>query len=76
MRKIDSLTEIRQQEKLTNVIAEGPDTKPWLNQAYAEQDIGAEIRNLADRKARGNDGIPGGAYKPRFNGQSGQLQEL
>ena len=76
MQIIDSPTEIRQQARITRITADEPDTETWLNQAYAEQDSGAGIRNLANRKLHGNDGIPGGHIKTRGNGQSDQLQEL
>ena len=54
---------IRQQAALTKIIQEEPDTETWLNREYDEQDIGRELRNLANRKAHGGDGIPGEAYK-------------
>ena len=57
----ESLIEIRHRASLTRIIAEEPDTETWINQAYAEQDIGVEIRNLANRGSHGNDGIPGEA---------------
>ena len=41
----------------------GPETETLLNQEYDEQDIGRELRNIANRKAHGSDGIPGEAYK-------------
>ena len=40
-----------------------PEIEEWLNQAYTEDDIAAEIKNLALRNAHGDDGIPGEAYK-------------
>ena len=54
---------IRQQEALTKIIQEEPDAEKWLDREYDEQDIGRELRNLANRKAHGSDGIPGEAYK-------------
>ena len=42
---------------------EEPDIETWLNQDYKEQDIDKSLRNLANRKEHGNDGIPGEAYK-------------
>ena len=59
---IDSIAEIRQQGSLTDIISEEPDAEIWLNQAYAKQDIVAEIRNLPNRKAHGDDGLPGEDY--------------
>lgn len=54
---------IRQQARLTKIIDGEPDTEAWLIQEYTEQDMGIEIRNRANRKARGNDGTPGQAYR-------------
>ena len=55
--------EIRQRECLTKSIDEEPDTETWLNQDRTEQDIDVDIRNSANRKAHGNDGIHGVEYK-------------
>ena len=57
------IREIRQHAGITQITKEEPETAPWLNQDYAEQAIGREIRNLESRKAHGNDGVPGEAYK-------------
>ena len=54
---------IRQKASLTQITKEEPEAETWISQEYAEQDIGREIRNLPRRKAHGNDGIPGEAYK-------------
>ena len=59
----EALRLTRQQEALRKIIQEEPDAETWLNSEYDEQDIGREIRNLANRKAHGSDGIPGEAYK-------------
>ena len=40
-----------------------PEIEAWVNREYTEQDIETEIKNLALKKAHGNDGIPGEAYK-------------
>ena len=53
---------IRQQAMLTEIITEEPETEPWHNQEYAEQDIDRELRNMAYRKERGIDGVPGESY--------------
>ena len=54
-----NIQEIRQRASLAQVIKEEPETGTWMNQAYTELDIDREIRNLANRKAHGGDGIPG-----------------
>ena len=58
-----SLREIRHQANMPQITKEEPDTETWINQDYADQDIGREIMDLARRKLHGNDGIPGEAYK-------------
>ena len=52
-----------QREELTKITQEEPETGTRINQEYAEQEIGRELRNLASRKANGSDGIPGEALK-------------
>ena len=42
---------------------EEPEIETWRNQVYEEQDIDRELRNLANRKAHGNGGIPGESYE-------------
>ena len=42
---------------------ERPEIEAWLNQEYTEKDIEIELGNLFLKKAHGNDGIPGEAYK-------------
>ena len=63
MKISENVREIRQRDSLTHIIQEEPETETWINQAYTEQDVDREIRNLSDRKAHGNDGIPGDAHK-------------
>ena len=48
---------------MNKIIQEEPDTETWISQGYDEQDLERELRNLANRKAHGSDGIPGEAYK-------------
>ena len=55
LRVPEILTDIRQHSSLTKIIAEDPEIDTWLNQAYTDQDIDVEIRNLANRKAHSND---------------------
>ena len=47
----------------TRIAKEEPEIETWRYQDYEEQDIDRELRNRANRKAHGNDGIPGAAYK-------------
>ena len=63
MRIDEDLQLIRQQEVLSGIIQEGTEEETWINQEYDEQDIDRELRNLANRKAHGGDGIPGEAYE-------------
>ena len=63
MRVQESITEIRQRASITKIIDEEPEIETWLNLSYTEKDIDIEIRNIANREAHGNDGIPGAAYK-------------
>ena len=58
-----NLQDIREKAELTQIMWKKPDIETWLNQDYKEQDIDIELRNLALKKAHGNDGIPGEAYK-------------
>ena len=58
-----NLYEIRKQAGLTQIMREEPESETWLNQDYKEQDIDRELGNLANRKAHGNGGVPGEAYK-------------
>ena len=46
---------------------ERPEIETWLNQAYAGKDIEIELKNPPLKKAHGNDGIPGEAYKATAN---------
>ena len=48
MRIQTNLRAIREQEKLTHVIQEEPETDAWLNQAYKERDIDREIGNISN----------------------------
>lgn len=57
------IKEIRGNADLTKIMNDKPEIESWLNQEYSEQDIETELRNLALKKAHGNDGIPGEAYK-------------
>ena len=59
----ENLHGIRQQEELTRITKAEPEIETWLIQDYKEQDIGRELRNLENREAHGNDGIPGEEYK-------------
>ena len=52
---------------LTRIMSSKLEIETWMDQEYDEQDIGSEIRNLALKKAHGNDGIPGEAYKSTRN---------
>ena len=54
---------IPQQANLAQVIEEEHEAETWANQEFTELDIGREIRKLPNRKAHGNDGIPGESYK-------------
>ena len=63
MQVLGNIATIRQQGSLTKIIAEEPDTETWLIHEYTEQAIEIGIRNLANRKAHGNDRIPGEACK-------------
>ena len=63
MQVTEDLQTIRKQAELTKIIQEEPDTETWIDQEYAERDIGPELRNLTNGKANGSDGIPGEAYK-------------
>ena len=63
MRINKDLQPIRQQAVLTKITQEEPDTETWRNQEYDAPDIDRELRNLANRKAHGSDGIPGEAYE-------------
>ena len=69
MRIDGDLQLIRKQTVLTKIAQEEPDAETRLNQEYDEQDIGRELRSVANRKAHGSDGIPGKAYKATRNGQ-------
>ena len=60
---------IREQAKLTGLGKEQPEIEERINQEYAHQEIGDELRKPARRKASGSDGIPGLAYKAESNGQ-------
>ena len=71
----ENLQIARQQATHTKIITEEPETDTWLNQEYADQDIGRELRNMANRKAHGRDDIPGEVYKAS-NGQSPQPRKL
>ena len=53
----------RQPDMINKIISEEPETETWINQEYSEQDIGKELRNLANRIAHVGEGIPGDAYK-------------
>ena len=50
-----NLGEIPRQDSITQIKQEEPETETLLNQSYTEKDIDREIRNLADRKAHGNE---------------------
>ena len=54
----EDIQSIRRQAGLAKISQEDPETETWPNQEYDEQDIGRELRNLANRKAHGIDGIP------------------
>ena len=62
----ENLQIIRMQSTPTKIIAEEPGAATWLNQDYAGQDIGRELRNLANRKALG------GRWRTRRSIQSNQ----
>ena len=55
----ENLREIRKQAELTQIMKEGPEIETWINQDYKEQDIDRALGNHTNRKAHGNDGIPG-----------------
>ena len=58
-----NLQTIRGNAKLTKITKNKPEIEAWMNREYTEQDIETEIKNLALKKAHGNDGIPGEAYR-------------
>ena len=58
-----NLQEIRQRASSAQIVKEEPGTETWMNQSDTEHDIDREIRKLSDRKAHGDDGIPGEEYK-------------
>ena len=55
---------------------EEPEIETWRNQVYEEQDIDRELRNLANRKAHGNDGIPGEAYRETRQWETKPITEI
>ena len=57
------LQHIRANSALMKIMREQPGIEAWLNQTYTEKDIEIEIKNISLKKAHGNDGIPGEAYK-------------
>ena len=63
MRIKGDLQSIRRQAALAMIMQGEPETETCLNQEYAGQEIGRELRNLANRKARGSERIPGEAYE-------------
>ena len=58
-----NLAEIRLSESPTKIIADEPVAETWANRSYTEQDFDIDTRVLSNRKAHGNDRIPGEEYK-------------
>ena len=58
-----SLETVRKQAGLAEITEEEHDAGTWLNLEYADRDIDIKLRNLKNRKARGNDGIPRGSIQ-------------
>ena len=54
----EDLQEIRRNADLTKITKDKPEIESWISREYTEQDIETELRNLALKKAHGNDGIP------------------
>ena len=71
-----NLYEIRRQAELTQIAKEEPGIETWINQDYEEQDINRELWNLANRKAHGNDGIPGEAYRETRQWETKPITEI
>merc|ERR1712105_519867 len=59
----EDIKQIRENSTLMKMMKKYPEIEEWLNRPYEEEDIMTEIKSLALKKAHGNDGIPGGAYK-------------
>ena len=59
----EDIKQIRENSTLMKMMKKYPEIEEWLNRPYEEEDIMTEIKSLALKKAHGNDGIPGEAYK-------------
>ena len=63
-----NLKAARMQARPAKIFMEEPEAETWLNKEYTEQGADIVPRNLANRSARGCDGIPGD-IKKQENGQ-------
>ena len=61
----EDLKKISEQERLTKLTTKETEIETWQNHDYAGLDIDGELRELANRKAHGSDGIPGEEYNGR-----------